>query len=306
MRTERVIAIENPCRLSIDTARLKIDREGSSTFVAIVDMAVLIIDTVQIELTAGVLRELAQSDVAVIVTDARHYPVALLAPVKTHTHTVRRQKMQAALPQSFADLIWATTIRAKLRNQARFLSAQGATAPLARLERMAATIQPGDPENFEAQGAKLYWKDVFKDSFKRAKQDAPDTRNAALNFGYAIFRGLFSRYIAIAGLSPVFGFGHSNFENPCCLVDDLIEPFRPCVDALVATAIDIEIEFDSKAKKVMLRLLECEALFERNDAQVRYRMHAAIAETVNAYVRALETKRENAMDFPSGFVLPLG
>lgn len=306
MRTERVIAIENPCRLSIDTARLKIDRDGTTTFIAIVDMAVLIIDTVQVELTAGVVRELAQSDVAVIVTDSRHYPVALLAPVKAHTHTVRRQKLQAGLPQAFADLIWATTISAKLRNQAKFLSAQGAMAPLARLERMAASIQPGDPENFEAQGAKLYWKDVFKDSFKRTKQDAPDARNAALNFGYAILRGLFSRYIAIAGLSPVFGFGHSNFENPCCLVDDLIEPFRPCVDALVATAIDTDNAFDSKAKKTMLRLLECEALFERNDAQVRYRMHAAVSETVNAYVRTLEVQRENAMDFPSGFVLPLG
>jgi len=94
------------------------------------------------------------------------YSVALLAPVKAHTHTVRRKKLQAGLLQAFADVIWATTIRAELRNQARFLSAQGATAPLARLERMGASIQPGDPENFEAQGAKLYWKDVFKGSFK--------------------------------------------------------------------------------------------------------------------------------------------
>jgi CRISP-associated protein Cas1 len=306
MRTERIIAIENPCRLSIDTARLKIDREGITTFIATIDIAVLLIDTVQVELTAGVIRELAQSDTAIIVTDARHYPSALLAPIGAHTHTVRRQKLQAVLPQALADEMWATTIRAKLQNQAKFLSAQGATSPLARLERMAATIQPGDPENFEAQGAKLYWKDVFKEGFKRTKQDAPDSRNAALNFGYAILRGLFTRYIAIAGLSPVFGFGHSNFENPYCLVDDLIEPFRPCVDALVATAIDTELPFDSKAKKIMLKLLECEALFERDSVQVRYRMHAAISETVNAYVRALEAQREKALDFPSGFVLPLG
>ena len=306
MRTERVIAIENPCRLSIDTSRLKIDQDGTSTFIATTDIAVLLIDTVQVELTAGVIRELAQADAAIIVTDARHYPSALLAPIGTHTHTVRRQKLQAVLPQSISDALWATTIRAKLKNQARFLSAQGATASLARLERMAATIKPGDPENFEAQGAKLYWKDVFKEGFKRTKQDAPDSRNAALNFGYAILRGLFTRYIAIAGLSPVFGYGHSNFENPYCLVDDLIEPYRPCVDALVATAIDSELAFDSSAKKTMLKLLDCEALFDRNGAQMRYRMHAAINETVNAYVRALEAQRENALDFPSGFVLPLG
>ena len=142
MRTERVIAIENPCRLSIDTSRLKIDREGTTTFIATTDIAVLLIDTVQVEMTAGVIRELAQSDVAIIVTDARHYPSALLAPIGSHTHTARRQKLQAVLPQPFADEMWAITIRAKLRNQAKFLSAQGATSPLARLERMAASIQP--------------------------------------------------------------------------------------------------------------------------------------------------------------------
>jgi CRISP-associated protein Cas1 len=305
MRSERVLAIENPCRLSIDTARLKIERDGVATLVAIVDIGVLLIDTVQVELTAGVIRELSQADISIIVTDAKHYPSALLMPSASHTHTVKRQRLQAALAQPFSDKLWAITIAAKLRNQAKFLSAQGDSNALARLERMASTIQPGDPENFEAQGAKLYWRDVFKEKFKREKQGAEDVRNSALNFGYAILRGLFARYVSVSGLSPVFGFGHSNFENPYCLIDDLIEPYRPCVDALVATMIDNENSFDASNKRVVLKLLDCEALFESQGQVKKYRMHTAIYETVIAYTRALEGKRENLLEYPIGFVLPL-
>jgi CRISP-associated protein Cas1 len=306
MRSERVLAIENPCRLSIDTARLKIEQEGTTTFIAIVDIGVLLIDTVQVELTAGVIRELTQADIAIIVTDAKHYPSALLMPSAVHTHTVKRQRLQAALQQSFCNNLWSITIAAKLRNQAKFLSAQGDSTALARLQRMASTIQPGDPENFEAQGAKLYWREVFKEKFKREKQGAEEVRNAALNFGYAILRGLFARYISISGLSPVFGFGHSNFENPYCLIDDLIEPYRPCVDALVATMIENERSFDGANKRVVLKLLDCEALFEAQGQIKKYRLHTAIYETVTAYTRALEGKRENLLEYPIGFVLPLG
>jgi CRISPR-associated protein Cas1 len=306
MRSERVLAIENPCRLSIDTARLKIEREGITSSVAIVDIGVLLIDTVQVELTAGVIRELAQADIAIIVTDAKHYPSALLMPSAAHTHTVKRQRLQATMQKTFCDNLWAITIAAKLRNQAKFLSAQGNSDALARFERMANTIQAGDPENFEAQGAKLYWRDVFKEKFKREKQGAEDVRNAALNFGYAILRGLFARYISVSGLSPVFGFGHSNFENPYCLVDDLIEPYRPCVDALVATMINYESNFDGANKRIVLKLLDCEALIESQGQIKKYRLHTAIYETITAYARALEGRRENLLEYPIGFVLPLG
>jgi CRISPR-associated protein Cas1 len=171
---------------------------------------------------------------------------------------------------------------------------------------MAETIEAGDPENFEAQGAKLYWKEIFSDaSFKRHKENAPDVRNSALNFGYAILRGLIVRYLSASGLSPMFGYGHTNLENPYCLADDLIEPYRPCVDALVLTVIDPEQEFNSATKKRMLGLLDCEALFAQDTKQMRFRLHAAIHRSVNSYITAMEENHESKLDFPGGFVLPL-
>lgn len=301
MRTERVIAIESACRLSLDNGRLRVDREATTNFIALVDLAALILDTPQAELTAGLLRALGENDIAVVVSDSRHYPCAMLSPQRAHSHTVKRQRLQANLSEELRDRFWARTVSAKLRNQLRFLSAQSKSSPLARIQRMAESVCSGDPDNYEAQAAKLYWKELFGIPFKRTKKEADDPRNSALNFGYAILRGLFARYVAVAGLSPIFGFGHKNEDNPYCLVDDLIEPYRPCVDALVVTFIPGDGSFDSNKKRTMLKLLDCEALM----AGHRYRLHAAAQETVNSYVRALEAQNDERLDFPGGFVLPL-
>lgn len=301
MRSERVITIETPCRLSIDNARLRITKEGQYQHVALIDIGSVILDTPMIELTSAVLRDLAENDVALIATDAKHYPCSMIFPQREHTFTVRRQRLQASMSSAVADVFWARTVAAKLRNQARFLSAEGKATSLARLERMANAVPPGDPENFEAQGAKLYWGELFAGSFKRAKRGAEDPRNSALNFGYAVLRGLIARYLSVAGLSPVFGFGHKNEGNAYCLVDDLIEPFRPAVDALVVTSIDQEQPFDSASKKAMLKLLDAEAQI----GERVFRLHAAINETIASYVRALESGREEQLDFPRGFTLAL-
>jgi hypothetical protein len=73
----------------------------------------------------------------------------------------------------------------------------------------------------------------------------------------------------------------------------------------VLTVIDPEQAFNSAAKKHMLGLLDCEALFSQDSKQIRYRMHSAIQRTVNSYLIAMEDNDERKLDFPGGFVLPL-
>ena len=45
-------------------------------------------------------------------------------------------------------------------------------------------------------------------------------------------RALCARAVVAAGLHPSIGVHHANRGNPFALADDLIEPFRPLVDAL--------------------------------------------------------------------------
>src|SRR5690606_15655654 len=93
------------------------------------------------------------------------------------------------------------------------------------------TVRSGDPTNVEAQAARLYWRRIFGQSFRR-ERDEPGI-NALLNYGYAIIRAATARAIAAAGLHPSLGIHHINPLDTMRLADDLMEPYRPLVDLRV-------------------------------------------------------------------------
>ena len=68
--------------------------------------------------------------------------------------------------------------------------------------------------------------------------------NSALNYGYAIIRGMIARSIICYGLEPSIGIFHHSELNNYNLADDMIEPFRPLVDLYVSSHFDIS-EIDS-------------------------------------------------------------
>lgn len=69
--------------------------------------------------------------------------------------------------------------------------------------------------------------------------------NSALNYGYAIVRGLIARSIVCYGLEPSIGVFHHSELNNFNLADDMIEPFRPLVDLYVSQNYDVaEIDSD--------------------------------------------------------------
>ena len=57
--------------------------------------------------------------------------------------------------------------------------------------------------------------------------------NNLLNYGYAILRAVTARALVSSGLLPSVGIFHRNKYNAFCLADDIMEPYRPYVDALV-------------------------------------------------------------------------
>jgi len=92
-------------------------------------------------------------------------------------------------------------------------------------------VRSGDPDNFEAQGARRYWGLLFGDDFRRDQQAGG--LNAMLNYGYTVLRAATARAVVAAGLHPTIGLHHSNEGNAMRLVDDLMEPFRPMMDLKV-------------------------------------------------------------------------
>ena len=110
----------------------------------------------------------------------------------------------------------------------------------AGLCRMAGKVRSGDPDNLEAQGARIYWQALFGEEgtgvsgehFRRDPEG--EGINLHLNYGYAVLRAVVARALCASGLHPSLGVHHHNRYDTFCLADDLMEPFRPLVDRVVA------------------------------------------------------------------------
>ena len=206
-------------------------REAITT-VPIEDIGVVVLDNKQITITQGLVAALLQNTTALITCDDRRMPTGLLLPLQGNTVQNERFRSQLEASQPLRKQFWQQTVRAKIENQAAVLRLYTVKS-VARMYTMADNVKSGDSDNFEAQAAVYYWKNVFTDipTFIRDQNGEPP--NNLLNYGYAILRAVVARALVSSGLLPVYGIHHHNRYNPYCLADDIMEPYRPYVDMQV-------------------------------------------------------------------------
>ena len=206
-------------------------REAITT-VPIEDIGVVVLDNRQITITQGLVAALLQNTTALITCDDRRMPTGLLLPLQGNTVQNERFRSQLEASQPLRKQLWQQTVRAKIENQAAVLRLYTVKS-VARMYTMADNVKSGDSDNFEAQAAVYYWKNVFTDipTFIRDQNGEPP--NNLLNYGYAILRAVVARALVSSGLLPVYGIHHHNRYNPYCLADDIMEPYRPYVDMQV-------------------------------------------------------------------------
>ena len=176
------------------------------------------------------LTEMAVRNIPVMLCNDRYQPVSIAQPLIQHSDQNRRFEAQAKMKTGLRNKIWQRLVIGKVRNQHALLKSLD-SASSARLKRLAGMVRTGDPDNIEAQAARVYWQALFFDEFRRDRE--ADGINALLNYGYAVIRSTMTNAILASGLHPTFGIHHKNRNNPLCLVDDLMEPYRPIVDQLV-------------------------------------------------------------------------
>ena len=129
--------------------------------------------------------------------------------------------------------LWQQTVKQKIANQSTILR-QLTSAEAGCMDKWSNDVRSGDVDNLEGRAAAYYWKNLFAqeiDHFKRGREEAAP--NHLLNYGYAILRAIIARALVSSGLLPTLGIHHHNRYNAYCLADDIMEPYRPYVDAHV-------------------------------------------------------------------------
>lgn len=193
------------------------------------DIAAVIANAHGLSYTNNLLVALAERCAPFVLCAANHNAVGMVMSIDGNYQQAKRFDAQIAATQPLIKRMWAEIVKSKLQQQAAALEAAG--APHIPLQALVRKVRSGDPENFEAQGAKRYWGLLFGDDFRRDQQG--DGINAMLNYGYTVLRAATARAVIAAGLHPTIGLHHSNEGNAMRLVDDLMEPFRPMIDLKV-------------------------------------------------------------------------
>ncbi len=242
---KRTLCFNNPAYLSLKNAQLVIKlpevekadvsdsfKREATTTIPIEDIGVVVLDNKQITITQGVLEALLENNCAVITCDSSHLPVGLMLPLCGNTTQNERFRCQLDASLPLKKQLWQQTVQYKIRNQAAVLQATHGSVARNMLA-WAADVKSGDSDNLEARAAVFYWRNLFADipNFTREREGVAP--NNLLNYGYAILRAVVARGLVASGLLPTLGIHHHNRYNAYCLADDIMEPYRPYVDALV-------------------------------------------------------------------------
>ena len=195
------------------------------------ELAVLVVSNPWVTYAHSVLQKLAEYGGVLVACDAKHLPVSMCLPLTGHSVPAERLRQQIAATKPMQKRIWRSLIRAKIAAQAATLAKYRGTDH--GLRALLDRLKTEDPEAVESQAARIYWGNLFHAESFRRDPEAESGPNVLLNYGYAIVRAAVARAACGSGLNLTLGVFHHNRYNAFCLADDLMEPFRPLVDAVV-------------------------------------------------------------------------
>ncbi|WP_417859173.1 type II CRISPR-associated endonuclease Cas1 [Xanthomarina gelatinilytica] len=253
---KRTLFFGNPAYLSTRNGQLVVNFPEGDTdekSIPIEDLGYVVLEHPQITITNGLLMKLVQNKTAVITCDKQHLPNGFLQPLVGHSEQTERIRQQLNASVPLKKQLWQQTVTAKVANQAKHLLKQGKNA--LKLKRWAHEVRSGDVGNIEAIAAAYYFQNLFDEVEGFSRNQKGVAPNNLLNYGYAILRAITARALLSSGLLPSVGIFHSNKYNAFCLADDVMEPYRPFVDALVYHIVESGYSTEEIDKKIKSELL---------------------------------------------------
>lgn len=277
----RSVMISRPAKLRREHFSLAIEQEQTA-FVPFEDIAVIVLNHPEITLSHPVLSACGEYGIGLYATGHNHQPSGVFLPFLSHSRTTRLMRKQLDIGKPLVKQAWANIVRRKIENQAeclRLCDRKGSS----RLTSYANRVRSGDLDNLEGQAAAFYFVQLFGYDFFR---EEIRWANAALDYGYAVFRGAITRGLVAHGLHPPIGLFHTNEQNAFNLADDLIEPFRPLVDLYVSKYhVMRESELSTQHKAALVALLNVDVEMQQGKMSVLSAIEYAVESLTRLYER---------------------
>lgn len=252
---KRTLFFENPAYLNLQLEQLVISYPQEFVkpiTIPIEDIGIIVIESLHVTITSTLLNKLIQYGVGIFCCNEQHMPSGLMLPLEGHTQQTERIRTQLDASLPLKKNLWQQTVSAKIVNQARLLHSRG--QEVENMMRWSREVQSGDQKNHEARAAVQYWSRLFPWEGITRNPDG-ESPNHLLNYGYSILRGITARAIVSSGMLPMLGIFHKNKYNAFGLADDIMEPYRPFVDALVLELVDSGEDFHQMKKEFKIHLM---------------------------------------------------
>lgn len=243
------------------------------------DLRAVVIAARGVTLTSNFISSVLEEDGIILHCNDRYQPCGYSAPL---TRVVDQKAFinQVSRPRHLNGRIWQRLLKGKTTNQRNVLARSEISSPHLDLALRTGYIDEGNC-------AKRYWQLYFPSiGWTATKRDRKEntTPNQMLNYGYAVLAALCHRSLIVHGLTPALGVKHATRYRSDPLVYDLMEPFRPIVDCLLADFMtEPDVSMKIWARKVGNELRDHRVHHERYSLKLMDAIDACASSMARSY-----------------------
>lgn len=281
---KRALFFSTPFCLSLKNNQMVINTKQMPDMkqtIPIEDIGYVILEHQQTSITLPLLNALSDNNVSVIFCGENRMPNAMLMNLDSNKTQGESFRAQIEASEPLKKGLWKQVVEAKIRNQAALLNKLGKDGD--KLKPYYANVKSGDSDNREGIAAKIYWKELFGNDFVRHREGTEP--NNLLNYGYTLLRAAVARALMGSGLLPALGIFHRNRYNAFPLADDIMEPYRPYVDAIVHHLYTNGMtDLNKDTKSNLLHILFTDTVFNKTTRPLEIGLTITTASLVKCYV----------------------
>ncbi|CAM3186506.1 type II CRISPR-associated endonuclease Cas1 [Leuconostoc rapi] len=239
----RTVVITKHSKLNYKMNHLVVQTSEKTYQIPMEDIQIILITTTQAVVTAYVIAETIKRNIKIIFSDINGQPIGEINQYHTNGKHNRNIGEQMIWQSERKNLLWREIVRLKINNQMQILVTQQ-TTDRGKFQDLVDSIEIGDETNREAVAARMYFNRLFGNEFVRHESGIV---NAMLDYGYQILMAAVAREVVLQGYLSELGIHHNGAQNDYNLASDLMEPFRPLIDAVAKkyeheTALNLDIK----------------------------------------------------------------
>jgi CRISPR-associated protein Cas1 len=204
-------------------------QDGTERRLPHTDIRAVVIAARGVTLTSHFVSSILETDGLVLHCNERYQPCGITVGLQ-RVVDLTAFLSQVSQPKKLNEKLWQRMLEGKTENQLGVLRKLGLESNYLEKSLKSGKIDEG---NCARRYWKLYFPAIAADTARR-DQDESTATNQMLNYGYAVLSALCHRSLLIHGLLPTLGVKHMPRYRSTPLVFDVMEPFRPMVDLMLA------------------------------------------------------------------------